>query len=51
MSEVIIKYQIMDEDGNNTLEPYMIKESAEYMSKTYFPNTFVLEIEEILREN
>lgn len=43
----IVKYQIIDnESGDNILEPYSIKLSAEYMSNNYFPNSQVIEIEE-----
>ena len=40
----------MDQEGNNILEPYIVKESAEYMSETYFTNTIVLEVEQVLEE-
>lgn len=44
----ITKYQLVNQDGDNVIEPYYSKQSAEYMINTYFKDCFIVEVEEEL---
>lgn len=44
-SNIIIKYQIIDEEGNPILEPFFEMESAQFMINEYYPGYTILEVE------
>ncbi len=46
MTKIVIKHQIVSADGDNILQPYFDRTSAEYMVSAYFPGAFIIEVEE-----
>lgn len=50
--KMIITYQIYDENGNKVYEPFMIRESAEFMAEySKIVNYSIIEIEEVLNDD
>lgn len=48
--KMIIKYQLVNEEGDYILEPYYCERSAYFMVKNHFPNATVIEIEEFVED-
>jgi hypothetical protein len=45
----LTKYQIVNQEGDNVLEPYHSRQSAEYIISEYMKDCFIVEIEEEIK--
>lgn len=44
-SNIVVKYQIVDENGDYKLEPFFELRAAEFMIEEFYPGCSVIEVE------